>query len=375
MPDLPFDHLPEPIACLREVPRMSAEHETGRLLLLFIIISLLCVSLVGCSATRHNDRATAEEIVVERASFSFDADDNFDRLPYYRIQPGDVLDVFFQIQTWQKADEFRIAVDHTVAVHFLYTPELNTEQSITPDGTIVLPYIGSFSVIGKTPDEVSAELESAYAPILRDPEIVVTVPDFQRSIVEFKKDLHTAPRGLSRLVTVRPDGFVTFPLIGEYDIAGKTIPEANELMNQDYGKIIDGLKVDLFLHENEGSKVYILGEVVESGAYNIGKPMPIGKALALARGFTNDAKLDSVIVARQKDDRVAVTKIDLTQAASTGGYGALFYLMPDDLVFVPRTRLSTTAQIATQLRDSVMFRGWSIGVDGISVEGTSIDDF
>ncbi len=336
---------------------------------------LCMLSLVtGCSSTRHMQRADAEEIIVERASFSFDNDENFDRLPYYRIQPGDVLDVFFQIQTWMKAETFKIAVDHTVRVNFIHTPELDTEQSITPDGKIVLPYLGAFSVIEKTPDEVAAELTAAYTGVLRDPEIYVTVPSFQRSIEEFKADLRTAPRGLSRLATVRPDGFITFPLIGEYDVAGLTIPEANARMNEDYAKIIQGLRVDLFLHENAGSRIYILGEVQQSGSYPIGKPMPIAKALALAEGFTREAKLDSIIVARQREDKVAVTKIDLTHASSLGGYGALFYLMPDDLVFVPRTRLSTTAQIMTEITEVLMFRGWSFGIDGISVEGTTTSD-
>jgi polysaccharide export outer membrane protein len=339
-----------------------------------LCLLLLAVALAGCSSTRQNQRAISEEITVERASFSFDNDEDFDRLPYYRIQPGDVLDVFFQIETWTKADSFKIAVDHTVKVNFIHTPELDTEQSITPDGKIVLPYLGAFSVIDKTPDEVALELQEAYAGILRDPEIFVTVPSFQRSIEEFKRDLRTAPRGLSRLATVRPDGYVTFPLIGEYDIAGLTIPEANEQMNKDYAQIIQGLKVDLFLEENAGSRVYILGEVERSGSYPIGKPMPIAKALALAEGFTREAKLDSVIVARQRGDKIAVTKIDLTHAGSLGGYGALFYLMPDDLVFVPRTRLSTTAQIVNEIADVLMFRGWSFSIDGVSVEGQSPSD-
>ncbi|NEX16271.1 MAG: sugar transporter [Halochromatium sp.] len=353
--------------------RAKSSKQIGWLTTISLCLCMLSL-VVSCSSTRHMERATVEEIMVERASFSFDNNENFDRLPYYRIQPGDVLDVFFQIETWSKADSFKIAVDHTVKVNFIHTPELDTEQSITPDGKIVLPYLGAYSVIDKTPDEVADELTAAYQGVLRDPEIYVTVPSFQRSIEEFKQDLRTAPRGLSRLATVRPDGYITFPLIGEYDVAGLTIPEANERMNQDYAKIIQGLRVDLFLQENAGSRIFILGEVEESGSYPIGKPIPIAKALALAQGFTNEAKLDSVIVARQLDDKIAVTKIDMTHAGSLGGYGALFYLMPDDLVFVPRTRLSTTAQIMSEISDVLMFRGWSFGIDGISVEGTSASD-
>jgi polysaccharide export outer membrane protein len=81
--------------------------------------------------------------------------------PRYRISAGDVLDVLYQIRTWIEKPSFQIATDHTVAVKFVYTPELNTEQLVRPNGMITLPYLGDIYVVGKTPKELEKELTKA----------------------------------------------------------------------------------------------------------------------------------------------------------------------------------------------------------------------
>ena len=81
----------------------------------------------------------------------------------------------------------------------MHTPELNEEQQIRPDGKISLPYIGSFYVVDKTIEQIRSELIKEYSRILVNPQIYVTLPQYLTQLRELKKDLHTAPRGLSRL--------------------------------------------------------------------------------------------------------------------------------------------------------------------------------
>ena len=336
---------------------------TGLRALSLVVVMLI---LTGCG-NQHSVIELDEEVSVGRRTFSFDMTDNFDIMSRYLISPGDVLDVLYQIRTWIEKDTFLIETDHTVAVKFVYTPELNEEQLVRPNGMITLPYLGDVYVVGKTPAQVESELKKAYAGTLRDPMISVLVPEFQSAIKEVKKDLHTAPRGLSRLVTVHPDGYVVFPMLGEVQVAGRTIKGVNEELNDRYEKLISGLHVDLFLEKHTGSLVYVLGAVKEPGGFTIAKPISVAQALALAGSFTNDAELGSVIVARRHGREIVATRLDLRRSANMGGRGTLFYLMPDDIVFVPRTPLSEAAQIATELRDLLMFRGWHITVESISL--------
>lgn len=337
---------------------------SGLMLKLLLIMQFLI--LAACSP--RVDIKENEEVAVERRSFSFEGNQSFDMLSRYRISAGDVLDVLYQIRTWIEKPDFQIATDHTVAVKFVYTPELNTEQQVRPNGMITLPYLGEIYVVGKTPKQLENELKKAYSTTLRDPEIYVQIPQFLSAIQELKKDLHTAPRGLSRLVTVHPDGFVTFPMLGEVLVAGRTIQEVNSELNQRYETIIPGLHVDVFLEKPTGTQIYVLGAVEKPGGFIIGKPISVAQGIALAGSFSKEAEMSSVIVARRHENKIVATRLDLTKSADLGGRGFLFFLMPDDIVYVPRTRLSEAAQIGTELRDALLFRGWSINVADISLE-------
>jgi polysaccharide export outer membrane protein len=70
----------------------------------------------------------------------------------YRIQPGDQIDVRFPLN-----------------------PELNVVSVVRPDGRVSLKLVGEVLAEGRTPAELSKELDTAYSTELRDPEIAVIV--------------------------------------------------------------------------------------------------------------------------------------------------------------------------------------------------------
>jgi len=340
---------------------------TDTKLLYYLLAGSLSAALVlmgsGC-AYQQKDIALApkEEVELTGTTFSEDIDTvQYDIFPDYHIQPGDVLDVLFQIRTWIKKDRFEIAVDHVINVKFVHSPELNEQQRVRPDGRISLPYIGEYYVVGKTVGEVQDELTGLYRSELRDPELYVVIPEFREAIKELKHDLHTAPRGLSRLVTVRPDGMVTFPMLGEMPVAGKTINEVNQSLNKGYEQILPGLHVDLFLEEHAGSLVYVVGEVNAPGAFPVTRPINLMQAITLAKSVTPQARLDSVVVVRRHGKRMVATRVDLTDTLTFAENTQLFYLSRDDIVFVPKTKLSQAAEVARNIADILFFRGWGIG--------------
>jgi protein involved in polysaccharide export with SLBB domain len=56
-----------------------------------------------------------------------------------------------------------------------YTPNLDTDQQVRPDGKISLPLIGDIEVAGRTPEALRGQLLERYAGKLVDPEINVIV--------------------------------------------------------------------------------------------------------------------------------------------------------------------------------------------------------
>jgi len=325
------------------------------------ILSIFILLIVGCGTTR--EKPVGSEINLDKTTFfSKQNAYPFDLFPDYRIVPGDVLDVLFQIRTWIETEEFRLAIDHEISVKFIYSPELNETQRVRPDGKISLPYIGEIRVIGKTVSELSKELKDRYAKILKNPELYILVPDFRSRIQELKRDLHTAPRGLSRLVTVRPDGYVTFPMLGDVFVAHKTIPDVSKIMNEMYDKILPGLHVDLFLERHSGSLIYVAGQISKPGAYSIIKPISILEALALAGSYLPGAELNNVIVIRKHGSKLVATRVNVLDVLDLKSRSQLFYLQPDDIVYVPRTRIVKIAEIMRNIADILMFRGWGLGL-------------
>ena len=223
-----------------------------------IIFSACLLFVAGCSNNKPGLKV-GEEATIEATSFSFSPPD-FEHLAEYKLSPGDVLDVLFQIQTWQPELVYRISLGDTVSVKFPDIQELDQTQKVLPDGTIAMPYIGTIKVYGKTPDEVAMELKSAYRGILHSPSLYVSVPEYLSQIREMKEDLHTSARGLSRLVTIRPDGYVTFPMLGDVFVAAKSIPEIKNTINKQYQSISTSLHVDLFLEKLTGEKTCYFGK-------------------------------------------------------------------------------------------------------------------
>lgn len=325
------------------------------------VAALFVLLLTGCATPSEPSGdlpGGAESVVTAELG-----EGDYDLFTNYLIQPGDVLDVLYQIRPWDKKERFVVKVDSTVSVKFVHAPELNEVQRVRPDGYISLPYIGEYYVLDKTVAQIHGELKEKYAGVLRDPELYVVIPEFDAAIKEFKEDLHTADRGLSRPVTVRPDGYVTFPMIGEMRVAKMTIREVGAKLNDRYERVLDGLQVDLFLERHAGSKVYVIGNVYEPGAYEISRPISVIQALALSAGYRPGSRLDSVIVARRVEGRLVARRINVVNAPEVGGSEPVFYLQPDDVVFVPKTWVASTAEIARDLANILMFRGWGLNYD------------
>lgn len=336
---------------------------SGLFLAAMLLWQICCLS--GCTGTPRA-LPSKKEVPVSTATFSFDqgkypSENNL--MPNYHIAPGDQLDILFQIKVNQSVEQFKIAIDHQLSVKFINDPAINETQNVQPDGKITLPYIGSVYVVGKTIPQLTSELKQAYSRIFKRPELYVLVPEFSTAIKELKTDLHTASRGLSRLVTVRPDGYATFPLIGDVFVANKTVPAANEDIDKLYEHRLPGLHVDLFLEKTHGSVVYVMGQVRSSGAFPIERPLSVYEALALAGGHLENARLDNIIVLRREGNKIMARRVDMDAMLSAKKDAEYFYLKPDDLVYVPMTNIASMAQLMQNLSNIILFRGWSLSND------------
>lgn len=336
----------------------------------FAVAALVSAAfLAGCCLTGGKSEPADSEVAQEEVVFSLqDRGRPQGVFEDYRIHPGDTLDVLYHVQAWQERDSFVLAVDHAVSVKFPLSPNLNEMERVRPDGRISLPYLGEVQAAGKTIEELTAELKQRYKGVLRSPELYIAVPEFRSAIRELKQDLHTGPRGQSRLVTVRPDGCATFAMLGDIFVAGQSVPAVASTLNKRYLEVLPGLAVDVFVESREGPQIYVLGRVDNPGAYRIPKPTPVSEALALAGSPLADAELGSVVVMRRHGDRIIARRINAKPSLGMRRHGKKYVVQADDIVYVPR-ETARLDDLARDLRKIPFFRGWGIGVDNGNTAG------
>jgi polysaccharide export outer membrane protein len=101
---------------------------------------------------------------------------------------------------------------------------------------------------------------------------------------------------LSRTVTVRSDGRISLPLIGEVMAAGLTPEALAKIVTEKLTKFADDPKVTVILAQGRERFYYILGQIEEPGQYAINQPITVLQAIARAGGFLEWAKKSRIMI-------------------------------------------------------------------------------
>lgn len=141
---------------------------------------------------------------------------------------------------------------------------------------------------------------------------------------------------LTKDCAVQATGKISYPLLGDIEIAGKTTREVEALMRELLGKdyLVDPV-VTVTMKQYRLQTVNILGEVFKPG------PMPlVGEkkwtlldAISQAGGLTRGAAKSRIEFTRQG----RTIKIDFDDLKKPTDPGKVIYLQPDDVIYVPLT--------------------------------------
>jgi len=138
---------------------------------------------------------------------------------------------------------------------------------------------------------------------------------------------------LSRTLPVRPDGFITLPMVGEVQAEGRTTVELEQDIARRLQKYIQSPRVTVMVREVNSSRVYVTGEVQKPGAFPLRGQVTVLQALAMAGGLTEFADRNGMMVIRANNGpRIQVRYSDLVERRTQGSD---FPLQPGDTVVVP----------------------------------------
>lgn len=279
----------------------------------------------------------------------------------YRLAAGDVLEFLYLTIPGVTPTPYKLSVRDAIDIEFTYHPELNRTVRVRPDGKISIPRKPDISVAGMTSYEVSEQLKRIYSDLLRDPEITVTVREFNAKLDEIQKAIATAPNGQARVVAIAPDGHLALPLVSDIRAEGTTVPELTQAVNQRYAKILPDVKVSVILKEVTGNLIFVDGEVNRPGVFNVKGPTTVQHALALAGGTKETAEPRTVlVVSKGPDGRFLARTTDLTAVTSSSDY----VLRQNDLLYVPMSTIARAdVWVDQNIRRILLFTGWSLGIN------------
>lgn len=141
---------------------------------------------------------------------------------------------------------------------------------------------------------------------------------------------------LSQRVTVRPDGFITIPLVGEVLATGRTVESiAEEIATRATKYYTDKPVVSVEVAELKSYRVYVMGEVARPGEFTPTAQITVLQALSLAGGFTRFAAPDDIVIVRRDAQGERRIPFDFDHVIDRGDLRANLPLQSNDTVVVP----------------------------------------
>ena len=122
--------------------------------------------------------------------------------------------------------------------------------------------------------------------------------------------------GLTQQVIVRPDGRLSFPLVGHINAEGRSLEEVQEIVTQKLKKYIPQPVVTVTLKSVAGNKIFVIGKVTRPGAFTVGRHIDVLQALTLAGGLTPFAQKSKIKIIRREGGKQKVFRFHYSDAAS-----------------------------------------------------------
>jgi polysaccharide export outer membrane protein len=130
---------------------------------------------------------------------------------------------------------------------------------------------------------------------------------------------------------VRPDGKITFPLLGEIQAAGKTVQGLQDELVQLYSKTVKQPVVAVFVRDIKSRPVYFIGGFGRTGPLQLTRDLTLLQAISLSGGVVQGGDAEKGFLLRG-DKRIAV---DFDKLLKKGDLGQNMKLEPGDSFVVP----------------------------------------
>ena len=245
-------------------------------------------------------------------------------------------------------DSYVIGADDLLGISVYGESDLSNSQIVRPDGKIAFPLVGDVQASGLSPDELRERLTVQLARFVKNPRVTVIVEAYKSRRVSVVGEVQrpgVVPLAAqtSLLEAISRAGGVT----DNADLEGAVLVRNGRIMPVNFEKLLRSGEVaqnnlllqpaDVVLIPNVAAKkVFVLGEVQRPLVAALKYHTNLVEAIAMAGGFTPNARKENVLVVRGGLGAPRILKIDVN-AVTTGALEQNVALQPGDIVYAPRS--------------------------------------
>lgn len=164
--------------------------------------------------------------------------------------------------------------------------------------------------------------------VVTDPSYVIG-PEDALDISVWKDDT------LKSSTLVRPDGGISFPLAGDFIVAGKTAAQVHDELVKRLEKFIPEPVVTVSVVRVASYRIYVIGRVNKPGDFQVGRNIDVLQALSIAGGMTPFASEDDIRIIRKVDGKTVSIPFEYSRIRKGGDLSQNITLKSGDVLLVP----------------------------------------
>ncbi len=134
---------------------------------------------------------------------------------------------------------------------------------------------------------------------------------------------------------VRPDGGISFPLIGEVLAAGKTVDELRDEITKRLEKFLPSPVVNVAVVKVGSHRIYVIGRVNKPGDFPAGRFIDVLQILTMAGGLTPFANENRIQIIRREGGKQTIIPFSFGEVRRGIKMEQNIILQAGDTVLVP----------------------------------------
>jgi len=140
---------------------------------------------------------------------------------------------------------------------------------------------------------------------------------------------------ISGSVVVRPDGKITVPLVGELKVVGMTPLQLQTILAEKLKPFVTVPQVTVAVNQINSRKVYLIGQVMREGTFEINSSTTVLQIVAEAGGLKDFAKRKKIYILRQEGSKQTRYNFNYDNVIRGNDIDQNIQLEPGDTIVVP----------------------------------------